>query len=302
MNKLSRGGAQFLRIKPLDMYIKKILNELGIIPRKSRGQNFLIDENIAKKIVNFASIQKDDLVLEIGAGVGAISGGLIEKARDYFGVEIEEKFVDFLRTIYPDLPPKHFINKDIRQLDLAEIFTNTKFIIVSNLPYSISSEVVFWILKNRQYIKAVTLLLQREFAQRLAAQPNTKDYGSITVQCNLYTNSKLGDIVSGNCFVPKADVESRLIKLEILDTPRFKIDNEELFERVLRGAFSTRRKTIANALKASLCNSNSALGFRLVPEDLLHILEVLHIDSSCRAETLTVEDFCKISNKLGEFY
>ena len=311
------------------MNIRKTINDLNVIPRKSRGQNFLVDDNIARKIVGFANVGENDCVLEIGPGVGAISGGLIERAGGYCCVEIEEKFVEFLKSAYPSIPKENFISQDVRTLKLAElrhgkyktenatqspqdllpetIAENKKFTIVSNLPYSISSEVVFWIFKNRQFIKNVTLLLQREFAERLAAKPGTKAYGSITVQCNLYADAKLGDVVSGNCFFPKADVESRLIKLDILPQTRCHIENETVFEAVLRGAFSTRRKTIANALYANLETINAALRkgvgdmgesceVGLTKDRLLQTLASADIAYSRRGETLTVQEFCNLAN------
>ena len=306
-----------------NMNIRKTLNDLNIIPRKSRGQNFLVDDNIVRKIVDFANVGKEDYVLEIGPGVGAISGGLIERAGVYCCVEIEEKFIEFLRETYPAVPKENFINRDVRTMDLGMLPQEITIVgatvpgrpwsggetrritIVSNLPYSISSEVVFWIFKNRRFIKNVTLLLQREFAERLAAQPCTKAYGSITVQCNLYADAKLGDVVSGNCFFPKADVESRLIKLEILPQPRCEVKNEALFEAVLRGSFSMRRKTIANALGANLEGVNTARGrtlsteAKLTKDKLLQIFASADIDYSRRGETLTVQEFCKLADLIS---
>ncbi len=307
------------------MNVKKILTELEVIPKKSRGQNFLIDENIARKIVTFANVQDDDCVLEIGPGVGAISEFLISQARDYYCVEIENKFINFLKDNFPQIPSEHFINQDIRLVDIKSILRLNaniakqsiapavslnnfqKILIVSNLPYSISSEVFFWIIKNRCYIKSVSLLLQREFAERLAAKPNSKAYSSISVQRELYADALLGDVVSGNCFMPKAAVESRLLRLNILENPRFNVDVEK-FEFVLRGAFSTRRKTILNALSSALQNNVEQTVTGMQKEvgscrpdykgKVLDILNAAKISPTARAEQLALADFCRLA---GEF-
>ncbi len=274
--------------------LKEILEELNIRPKKSRGQNFLLNPSSISKICDFANITSTDNVLEIGPGIGAISQYLLEKSQNYFAVEIEQNFVNFLLSRLKDLKNGHIFNFDIREFVLSEHIAESymPLTLVSNVPYSLSTEVIFWIIKNSKYIKSASLLLQREFVERLCAKPGNKEYGSITVATSLFAKTKLGPVINGESFYPKAEVESRLVQLELSAEPKFEVRSLAHFEKVVRGAFSTRRKTLLNALANAKISVDK--------KEILQCLELAEIDFSRRAETLTLEEFVRLANVISE--
>jgi len=216
------------------------------------GQNFLIDKNIAIKEVNFANISKNDIVLEIGPGNGILTNILAEKAKKVIAVEIDKKLAENL--VIPD--NVEIINKDILKVDFDKISKFNK--IVSNLPYQISSPITFKIL-NYKFDLAV-LIYQKEFADRLIAQPGSKDYSRLSVNIFYKANCKMLDNVSKTCFIPQPKVDSRIIRLIPRDKPAFYVINEEFFKDLVKILFNHRRKKIN-----TIINNNYNINLETIP-------------------------------------
>ena len=269
---------------------KRVLNRLGFRPSKRRGQNFLHSPAIVHTIVDFAQIAPEESVLEIGPGLGALTSEIIGRCRRFLAVEIEPQLCEYLLGEVPGLDERQLIQADVRALSLDDYRREAeeKFVVVSNVPYSVSSEVVQWIIANRRAISRASLLLQREFAERLAASPGGKDYGSLTVFCRFYSEVSVGPCVGGDAFYPAAEVESRLVRLQLLDKPRVEVADEEALFGLVRASFATRRKTLLNCLGAS----------RYFPskQAAAELLESVGIDSQRRAETLSLEEFARLAN------
>jgi 16S rRNA (adenine1518-N6/adenine1519-N6)-dimethyltransferase len=268
--------------------VKQVLDQLEIIPTKRRGQNFLLNSETAKSIVDFAKIPKDAAVIEIGPGLGALTEQILKHTKRFAIIEIEQKFCEFLKQTYPDL--ENIYNTSFVEVELEAIckqLSTDQVYLISNVPYSISSELFLWLINNRKYFNSASLLFQREFAERLAAKPGSREYGSLSVMCETFTNHKLGSIISGASFYPSAEVESRLIKVEICQNPKFEIADQILFEKIVRAAFSHRRKTIFNSLKSSSLSYSA--------EQIKLFLEQAGFDPIRRAETFSAQDYAKLT-------
>lgn len=266
--------------------LRALLERLDVRPSKRRGQNFLIDRGSLQKVVQFAAVSPEDDVLEIGPGLGALSDELARAARSYTAVEIEERFAIYLREILPDTAT--VLCCDVREVNFdTDLPTSRGLHLVSNVPYSLSSEVTLWAIRNRTRFPKASLLFQREFAERLGASPGGKEYGSLSVLLRLYADAELGPRVSGSCFFPTAEVESRLIRFRFLPEPREDVGDEALFEEIVRAAFATRRKTLLNALSASR--------FFETKEETGDALREVGIDPGRRAESLELAEYARLS-------
>ncbi len=273
------------------MHIRSILEELEVSPKKRFGQNFLIHSYHAKEIVKFSGVMKDDFVIEIGPGLGALTSFLLECSSNYKCVEVEPKFIKFLKKNYKLINDTNVILDDVRNINLEKYVPKGKrAVIVSNLPYCVSSEVLLWSFENREFIKRISFLLQREFAERVNEKPGSRKYGILSVYAAIYGKSTLGMILTGKSFIPEVSVDSRLLKIDFYDEPKYKIKDEALFKKVVRQAFSKRRKTLLN----SLCSSS------LFPskEEGRKLLISLNINPQKRPETLPPQSYVTISNNL----
>ena len=262
------------------------LNEkIKYLPKKSLGQNYLHDENICRNIVTAFQVKKNDLVVEIGAGKGALTKYLISLTKNFAAVELDKNNCLILEDTFPELK---IINEDILKTDFNNVLKsfgkkNNKLRIIGNIPYNLTSQILFKLTDNRQFINDVQLMMQEEVAQRLTAKPNTKDYGILSVFMQTYTKPNLLFKVSKNCFYPKPKVGSRVIRLEFTDEHIKMVKSEEFFRKFVRGAFGTRRKTLRNSLKNTGINA-----------DELQI----DFDFNRRAENLSVTEFIDLSNKV----
>ncbi len=268
--------------------IQEELRALGVTPSKARGQNFLFDPKGVETVLRFAAVAAGSNICEIGPGLGAISLPLAESANSYLAIEIEEKFADRLRRELAAFPQAEVLCADVREVKLPE----RRWTVVSNVPYSISSQVILWLLEQSQFLESATLLLQREFSERVGAPPGGKDYGSLSVQSQLVADVKLGPRLGGQLFYPPAEVESRLVRLDFLGQPRFDVKNHERFRAVVRAGFGKRRKTLLNALGAADLFETHVDGESM--------LRSLGIDPKRRAETLSVHEFVIIANALED--
>lgn len=274
---------------------RRILEDLGISPSKSKGQNFLFDRSKANSIVSFSEINEPNpTILEVGPGLGVLSEFISKLTTDYFLVELEKKFVSYLQSQYVEIPIDNFINLDFRKVNLSEVFKESKGYVISNVPYSFSTDMILWLVKFRESVNSATLLFQKEFAERIGAKNNTKAYGSISVLSQYYFDCKLGPSVSGDSFFPKARVESRVLRLQKREKKEIIAKDEKLFERFTRSSFAKRRKTILNSLSSSDLFESK--------DEIREFLIKSGIDSNLRAETLSVNQFVELSNLYVDVY
>ncbi len=269
--------------------LRALLDDLGVTPKKKRGQNFLIDPGSVRKVLTFAGVHSGDDVVEIGPGLGALTSTLIAESKSFRAIDIEEKFVEHLRRVHPELPPTTFVCGDVRNVRLESFgfSPSRRAVIISNVPYSLSSEVILWLIGQYQLISRASLLLQREFAERVGAVPGGKDYGSLSVLSTLLADVRLGPRITGSCFYPSAEVESRLVQLAMLTSPRFPVPSISRFESVVRAAFAQRRKTILNSLASA-----EQFGSK---EEVEGWLRRVGIDPARRAETVTPLEYAELA-------
>lgn len=265
--------------------VRDVLAELGVRATKERGQNFAIDAEVIDGIVDFGAPRKGDRLVEIGPGLGALTGELA-RFGDLTLVEIEPQFCAELQTKFPSAK---VINSDVREVDFSGLGDN--LVVFGNLPYSFSTDIIFHLLSFSSNIKRAILLLQKEFAERLAAVPGTKAYGTISVNLQLLADLRLGPIFDGSCFHPPTKVQSRVIEVRMLPAPRVPVTDRLWFKRVVHAAFHERRKMLSNSMQASGL-------FRGVNLD--EVLQLCGIDSKRRAETLTLEEFSKLAEALPQ--
>jgi len=274
--------------------VREVLSQLGVQPTKKRGQNFLFDPSAASKIVSFAKLSSDEPVLEVGPGLGALTEHLLEITGNYLFVEIEEKFRDYLLERFSMLNSKNAYCGSILDACSSELAAKLgvdKFRLVSNAPYSISTDILLWVLNSKEHVVDASLLLQRQFAERVAASSGTKEYGSLSVLAQMLADCELGGVFPGTIFHPSADVESRLLKIRLLDSPRFEIPSQAIFEKIIRAAFSHRRKTLLNSMNAST--------LELTKEQLVDHFSKCKISSNRRAETLELEEFALLARSIN---
>ncbi|MFA5072599.1 MAG: 16S rRNA (adenine(1518)-N(6)/adenine(1519)-N(6))-dimethyltransferase RsmA [Nitrospirota bacterium] len=253
-------------------------------PKKSLGQNFLKDPHYLKRIVDAADILSADQVLEIGPGLGHLTKELAERAKKVLALELDERLITPLQQEFKDQPHIEIVHADALEYSYASL--QGKWKVVANLPYYISTPIIQKLLVDRQKFISLTLMLQKEVAARICAPPGGKEYGFLSVLVQLYAEPKIEFIVPAAAFTPKPDVDSAVITLGIRDTAPIMIENEAFFMRLVKAAFSQRRKTLRNALKQ----------LDLPQEKMKQVLEVTGIDLDRRAETLSVEDYGKLAS------
>jgi len=272
---------------------------LDFYPKKSKGQNFLVDKNIINKILNSISLSKDDVVLEIGPGYGNVTRGLASCAKKVIAVELDKKLYEYLIRYLESFKNIEFVNKDILKFDIANLLKklkiNQKIKIFGNIPYSITTPILEYIFDNKNFLNAAYLMVQKEFAQRLTAKPNTKEYSSISCFTQFHANPTVLFQVKKTCFRPEPKVDSCFIRLEpnIFDKNYFDlaIKDEELLFKIIHSAFNKRRKNILNSLSS------------VIEKDRLSsILLKLDINMQSRAENLSLQDYVKISNLCFDYF
>jgi len=257
-------------------------------PLKSLGQNFLIDNNVIAKIIQAADIQADDCVLEIGPGRGALTEHLARRAGRLVLIEYDHALAFALKERYADQPRITVVDADILAVDLAALLgeSSKSWKVVANLPYNISTAVLFRLLEVRDKLTRMVLMLQKEVGDRLVAAPDCSDYGVTTVLLGLWFNMRREFIVPPGCFQPSPKVDSAVLSFVPLSAPRAEVGDEDVFRRVVKGAFGMRRKTLVNCLKAA--------EFTTI-DDLRGILDECGIDGRRRGETLSLDEFAALS-------
>ena len=269
----------------------KVLQETNFTFQKKYGQNFLIDEHVVDKIINAAGIDKDTLVLEIGPGIGTLTQHLAEAANEVAAVEIDDKLIPILENTLSSYSNVRIIHGDILKQDIDAIFNGRPFKIVANLPYYITTPIIMSLLEGRVNAQSITVMIQKEVAQRMEASPGSKAYGALSLAVQYYSEPYLAANVPPNCFMPRPNVGSAVIRLNILEKPPVSVKDEAHMFKLIRAAFNQRRKTLANAVK-------NFEGLSYERERIEEALRTLGFDERIRGEAMTLEDFARLSDEL----
>ena len=270
---------------------KSIMHKFNIQANKNLGQNFLVDENVVNTIIQKADIQKEDLVIEIGPGLGTLTLPLLEKAGKVICIELDNKMVEILNKRFFMYNNLSIIQDDILKIDLnsiieKELKTYKKVKVVANLPYYITTPIVMKLLEDKLKITSITIMIQKEVAERLLAEPGKINSGAITYAIYYYTKPEHIINVNKTCFIPVPKVDSTVIKLNILSEPSVKVNNTKLLFKIIKASFMQRRKTLINGL------SNAQIIEKSKAEEMLNDLK---IDTKIRGEALTLKDFVNIT-------
>jgi 16S rRNA (adenine1518-N6/adenine1519-N6)-dimethyltransferase len=261
-------------------------------PKKSLSQNFLVNDRAAKRIVDSLDLKEDQTVLEIGAGKGALTKYLLEKARKVIAVEIDQRLCQYLEQRFLGKNDLVLINQDILKVDFEKLAgQESHFKVIGNIPYQITSPLLSLLLENRKFISLSVLMVQKEVAKRICAQPGSKDRSPLSIAIQLYSDVKALFHLKPTSFFPSPQVESSVIKILFLERPKVSIADEDFFLSVVRSAFGQRRKIILNSLSAN---------FNLPKKEVELILDKVKIDSKRRPETLSIQEFADLSKALGK--
>lgn len=281
------------------MYLSNPTNTLAVINKhefafqKKFGQNFLIDEGIVNKIVREAGVTKDDFVLEIGPGIGTMTQLLCEQAGGVAAVEIDTNLIPILKETLAEYDNVTIINEDILKVDikkLAEEKNGGKPIkVVANLPYYITTPIIMGLFESNVPIDSITVMVQKEVADRMQVGPGTKDYGALSLSVQYYSKPQVVINVPPECFIPRPNVGSAVIRLTRYKEPPVKVKDEKLMFKLIRASFNQRRKTLANGL-----NNSPEINFS--KEEITAAIESLHKGPSIRGEALTLSEFAALSD------
>lgn len=273
-----------------------ILKKYNISANKSLGQNFLINEEVVNNIVSSADIKENDMVIEIGPGLGTLTNELLKNAKKVVAVELDTRMIKILNDRFSLYDNFEVINEDILKIDLKELIQRNKnendienVKIVANLPYYITTPIIMKLLEERLDIESITVMIQKEVAERITAIPGEKLTGAITYSVYYYAESEKVMLVPNTSFIPEPEVESEVIKLKIRDTAVVKVNDEKKFFELIKASFMQRRKTLVNGVV------NSKL---IEKKDFIEILNKLGIDERARGESLSIEQFANISNEM----
>lgn len=272
-----------------------ILNTYKIQANKSLGQNFLIDDCVIEKIIESSNIEKEDLIIEIGPGLGVLTERLLKKSNNVVVIELDKKMIEILQNRFCLNRNLEIINDDVLKVDLEKLIKNkkeqtniNKVKIVANLPYYISTPIIMKLLENRLEISEIIVMVQKEVAQRLGAETGTREAGAITYAVEYYAKATPIIDVPKESFIPSPKVESQVIKLEVRQNPKIEVEDEKLLFNIIQKSFMQRRKTLSNALI-----NNRILDSK---EEVGKMFKTLEIPSNVRGENLTLEEFGKIAN------
>ena len=276
---------------------KEIINKYSFAFQKKFGQNFLIDSNVLESIIRGAEITKDDFVLEIGPGRGPMTQSLCEAARQVVAVEIDKMLIPILEDTLSEYDNVEVINQDVLKVDiksLAEEKNNGKPIkVVANLPYYITTPIIMGLFESGVPIDSITIMVQKEVADRMQTGPGSKDYGALSLAVQYYATAKVILNVSATCFMPRPNVDSAVIKLTRHKEPTVNVADEKLMFKIIRASFNQRRKTLVNGLKNS-----PELSFS--KEQIVKAIEKIGKPETIRGEALTLEEFAELANAFTE--
>lgn len=270
-----------------------VLQKYNFVFQKKFGQNFLIDSHVLEKIVDAARITDEDCVLEIGPGIGTMTQYLAESAREVVAVEIDRALIPILRDTLSGYNNVTVLNEDIMKVDVGRIVRERNqgkpIKVVANLPYYITTPIVMSLLENHVPLQSITVMVQREVADRMQVGPGTKDYGALSLAVQYYTKPEIVAHVPANCFMPRPSVDSAVIRLTRYQEPPVEVQDEKYLFALIRASFNQRRKTLANGL---------ANGMGIPREQVTAALEEMGLPATTRGEALTLEQFARLSNLL----
>ena len=268
--------------------------------QKKFGQNFLIDANILENIISAAGVNKEDCVLEIGPGIGTMTQYLCENAREVVAVEIDKKLIPILQedtlSSYNNIT---IINEDILKVDMNAIVQEKNggkpIKVVANLPYYITTPIIMGLFESYVPLESITIMVQKEVAERMQVGPGTKDYGALSLAVQYYAKPDVMMTVPANCFMPRPNVDSAVIKLTRHEKPPVQVEDEKLMFEIIRAAFNQRRKTLVNSL-------NNAGGLNINKEVVLAALEAMGLSATIRGEALTLAQFAELADFVKKWH
>lgn len=274
----------------------EILKKYDFMFQKRFGQNFLIDTHVLEKIIKSAEITKDDLVLEIGPGIGTMTQYLCENAREVVAVEIDKNLIPILENdTLAEYDNVTVINEDILKLDLNKLVEErnggNRIKVVANLPYYITTPIIMGLFESHVPLKNITVMVQKEVADRMQAGPGSKDYGALSLAVQYYATPYIAANVPQNCFMPRPNVGSAVIRLTLHEEPPVKVKDESFMFALIRASFNQRRKTLVNGL-------TNASELKLSKEQVQGALEQMGLSATVRGEALTLEQFAELANLL----
>ncbi len=265
--------------------------------QKKFGQNFLIDTTVLDRIISSAEITKEDCVLEIGPGIGTMTQYLAESAREVVAVEIDKALIPILEDTLSAYDNVTVINDDILKVDINKIVRERNdgkpIKVVANLPYYITTPIIMGLFESHVPLKSITIMVQKEVADRMQVGPGTKDYGALSLAVQYYAKPQLVANVPPNCFIPRPNVGSAVIRLTRYEEPPVQVEDESRMFALIRASFNQRRKTLVNGL-------TNAPGLQVTKEQVLAALEEMGLPATVRGETFTLEQFARLSNLLSE--
>lgn len=274
---------------------KKIMRTNSIFAKKMFGQNFLIDDNILEGIVESANVNEQDTVIEIGPGLGNLTHYILEKGAKVIAFEIDTDMVQILNDRFGSIDNLEIINKDILKVDMSEYLKDNKVKIIANLPYYITSPIIFKLLEYRKNIQSITIMIQKEVADRINAKPHSKDYGVLTINTNYMADVEKLFNVPNTSFIPAPNVTSAVIQITPNESKEaeFGIKDEKVFKDLVKKSFSARRKKLSNSLQNSGINS-------MAKQDIENMIEQVGLSLNCRAEEVSIEQYAKMANIIVE--
>lgn len=275
--------------------IKSVMGKHGVTFNKGLGQNFLVDSEVCPAMAEAAGLNENTCVIEIGPGVGVLTAELAKRAGKVLSFEVDKRLLPVLAETLSDFDNVEIINEDVMKADLPKIIEEKckgmEIAVCANLPYYITSPIIMLLLENRLPVKSITVMVQKEAADRLCADVGSRDGGAVTVAVNYYAESEKLFFVPKESFLPPPKVNSQVIRLTVREEPPVKVENEEFFFKLVKAAFSQRRKTAENSISAGLGMGKSAVS---------EALERAGLERSVRAEKLTMEDFANLEKILKE--
>lgn len=280
---------------------QEILKKFGFSFKKSLGQNFLIDTNILKRIVEHANLTEKSGAIEIGPGIGALTEQLARSSEKVVAFEIDQRLLPILKETLAPYPNTTIIHEDVLKANVKEVigeqFTGIEDImVVANLPYYVTTPIIMKLLEEKLPIRGIVCMLQKEVADRIAAKPGGKEYGSLSIAVQYYTEAETVMVVPKTVFMPQPNVDSAVIRLTVREEPIVKVRNEDFFFQVTRASFAQRRKTILNNLTSQLPNG------KIKKDMILQALEKAEIEPSRRGETLSIAEFAQLSDALLDHF
>ena len=272
-----------------------ILKKYDFHFQKKFGQNFLIDTHVLEKIIDAAGVTKDDFVLEIGPGIGTMTQYLCERAREVMAVEIDDKLIPILADTLSAYDNVTVVNEDILKLDIDQIareHNDGKPIkVVANLPYYITTPIIMGLFESHVPLESITVMVQKEVADRMQSGPGTKDYGALSLAVQFYSKAEIVANVPANCFMPRPNVGSAVIRLTCHEERPVDVEDENFMFKIIRASFNQRRKTLQNGL-------NNASNLNVNKEQVVAALEKMGLPATVRGEALSLEQFATLSNLL----